>query len=44
MVCKNTILLALILIKKALISINLNIMCYIYLFGDYNETQIKFRY
>lgn len=27
-----------------LISINLSIMCYIYLFGDKNETQFKFRH
>ena len=44
MVCKNTKLLELDLLKKVLISINLSIMCYIYLFGDKHETQIKFRY
>ena len=44
MVCKNTILLVLILIKKVLISLNLNTMHYIYLFDDLHETQIKFRY
>ena len=32
------------LIKRVFISLNFNSMCYIYLFGNYNETQIKFRY
>ena len=38
MVSKNTLLLVLVLIKKVLISLNLNTMHYIYLFGAIYET------
>ncbi len=38
MVCKNILLLALVLIKKVLILLNLNTMHYIYLFGAIYET------
>jgi len=43
-VCKDTIGFFVIFKIRSIISLNLNTMCYIYLFGDKNETQIKFRY
>ncbi len=43
-VYKNTDSFLLIFKMGAIISLNLSIMCYIYLFGDKNETQVKFRY